>query len=207
MKTKNSAYYQRQFRQRLREQGLIKKEVWILPENTCELLRLEKILRQPSGLTNHQTQEGGIMTDTVAWTTSKLFNALISAESFNNGVASVEYVEGAEPGLYIIMHMFGDLPIFLSVAGEQIVVESILWPVADVSDQAAFNEEVLRTHKLFPLSTIGIERFSDEDFYVMFGALSAESSLSNIVFEIEMLADNVIKVTEAYAGFLKESSV
>ena len=37
----------------------------------------------------------------------------------------------------------------------------------------------------------------------MFGALSASSVLSNVVQEIEMLADNVIKATEAYEGFLK----
>ena len=45
---KSSAFYQQQYRQRLREQGLIKKEVWILPENTAELLEIEKKISSTS---------------------------------------------------------------------------------------------------------------------------------------------------------------
>jgi uncharacterized protein YjfI (DUF2170 family) len=44
------------------------------------------------------------------------------------------------------------------------------------------------------------------DCYTMFGALSSYSSLSDVVFEIELLADNVIKATEAYEGFLKSGA-
>ena len=87
------------------------------------------------------------------------------------------------------------------------IVEALLWPAADVKDAAAFNEEVLRTHKLFPLSSIGLEKMGDgRDCYTMFGALSSSSTLSDVVFEIELLADNVIKATEAYEGFLKTSA-
>ena len=42
MEHKTSAHYQRLHRQRLREQGLVKKEVWILPEHSPLLQRLEK---------------------------------------------------------------------------------------------------------------------------------------------------------------------
>ena len=60
-----------------------------------------------------------------------------------------------------------------------------------------------RTHKLFPLSSIGLERLADgTDCYTMFGALSSGSALSDVVFEIELLADNVIKATEAYENHL-----
>ncbi|WP_143422942.1 DUF2170 family protein, partial [Gilliamella apicola] len=34
--------------------------------------------------------------------------------------------------------------------------------------------------------------------YIMYGALSSSSLLSNIVYELETLSDNVIKATEAY---------
>ena len=40
----------------------------------------------------------------------------------------------------------------------------------------------------------------------MFGALSSSSSLADVVFEIELLADNVIKATEAYEGHLKATA-
>lgn len=203
METKSSAHYQRLYRQRLREQGLIKKEVWILPEHARMLLNVEKQLRQPAGITKPITQESSMTTAVAMWSTNKLFDALSSVELFKNGSASIELVQGTDPSLHLIMHEFGDLPIFISVVGEQIIVESILWPVELVKDTTIFNEEVLRTHKLFPLSTIGIERLSNNDFYIMFGALSSESSLSNIMFEIEMLADNVIKATEAFEHQLK----
>ncbi|GAB6445606.1 hypothetical protein bcgnr5379_63090 [Bacillus cereus] len=60
---------------------------------------------------------------------------------------------------------------------------------------------------MFPLSTIGIETLADgEAVYMMFGALSASSSLSNVLYEIETLADNVIKATEAYETQLLEAA-
>lgn len=203
MDTKTSAHYQRLYRQRLREQGLVKKEVWILPEHARMLLNVEKQLRQPAGMTQSLSQESNMTAAVSMWTSNKLFDALSAVELFKNGGASVELVQGTDPSLHIIMHEFGDLPVFISVVGEQIIVESILWPTDAVKDINAFNEEVLRTHKFFPLSTIGIEKLAENDFYIMFGALSSESSLSNVMFEIEILSDNVIKATEAFEDYLK----
>lgn len=203
METKTSAHYQRQYRQRLREQGLVKKEVWILPEHARELLNVEKQLRQPVGVAPLLTQESSMTAVVSMWTTAKLYDALTSIEKVKNKEISIELVEGTDPSLHLIMHDFGDLPIFISVVGEQIIVESVLWATKLVKDSQQFNEEVLRTHKLFPLSTIGIERLADDDFYTMHGALSSESSLSNVMFEIQMLADNVIKATEAYIDYLE----
>jgi uncharacterized protein YjfI (DUF2170 family) len=101
------------------------------------------------------------------------------------------------------MYDYGDLPLFMAVVGRQIVVEAMLWPVSQVRDAARFNEEVLRTHKLFPLSTLGIETLDGEAVYIMFGALSAGSSLADVLFEIEALADNVIRATEAFEWHLR----
>lgn len=202
MRAKSSAHYQREFRKRLREQGLVKKEVWIRPENAKCLAALEKQLRQQEG----GAQSTGViaMTDKVeAWTTNSLFEALKATDLFANGEASVELIDGVEPALHIVMGEFGDLPVFVTVAGEQIIVESVLWAVADVTDAAAFNEFVLRTHKFFPLSTISLDDVGGgNDYYHMFGALSSSSLLQNVVFEVEVLANNVIQATEAYSEFL-----
>jgi uncharacterized protein YjfI (DUF2170 family) len=104
------------------------------------------------------------------------------------------------------MRDYGDLPIFLTVSGEQIVVEAVLWSAAEINDIAAFNDSILRTHKYFPLSTISLDSMSDgADYYHMFGALSSTSILPNVVFEIEVLASNVIQATSAYSGFLSAS--
>src|SRR5690606_26202750 len=141
------------------------------------------------------------------WTAAALYEALAATELFSNGQAGIELLQGAESSLHVTMREYGDLPLFIAVFGEQIIVEAVLWPQADVRDVAAFNEEVLRTHKLFPLSSIGLETLADgQPCYTMFGALSASSTLADVQFEIEMLADNVIKATEAYEGFLKASA-
>jgi len=202
MKPKTSAHYQREYRQRLRDEGLVKKEVWIRPEHAKLLANLEMQLRAPNAPTTF-TGVTVMANQPEFWTTTSLQLALLSTELFKSGQATLELIEGVEPSLLIVMKEYGDMPIFLTVSGEQIVVEAVMWPVDDVADQAAFNEAILRTHKYFPLSTISLDRIDGEgDYYHMFGALSSTSILPNILLEIEMLASNVIQATEAYTEFL-----
>lgn len=206
MENKSSAHYQRLYRQRLREQGLVKKEVWVLPEHAPLLMAFERKLRQPQPMLASMEREEGMSMSQIL-TAPALHDALSATELCKGGQASIELIQGAEASLHVTMHEYGDLPLFIAVFGEQIVVEALLWPAADVKDAAAFNNEVLRTHKLFPLSSIGLETLPDgQSCYCMFGALSSASTLSDVVFEIELLADNVIKATEAYEGFLKASA-
>lgn len=202
MKAKSSAHYQREYRKRLREQGLVKKEVWVLPENAGRLAELEKQLRGPGGLS--RAKGVSTMVESVnSWNTSSLYEALKGADLFTSGQAAVELIDGVEPALHIVMYEYGDLPVFLTVSGEQIIVESVLWSVDEVTDVHSFNEAILRTHKYFPLSTISLDRVGKNgDYYHMFGALSSTSILPNVVFEIEVLASNVIQATEAYSEFL-----
>ena len=214
MTKKSSADYQREYRRRLREQGLVKKEVWVLPENSSLLQEVEKELRAPlSGLETPATTEqhvdtlvgGNHMHDKSAhrWNTESLFVALNDRPMFATGSCSIELIEGLDATIVISMHGYGDLPVFITVGGEQILVEAVLFSASDIKDTALFNEYVLKTHKYLPLSTISLD--NDEthgDYYHMFGALSAASSINEIVLEIETLADNVIQATEAFAGFL-----
>lgn len=207
MEKKSSAHYQREYRNRLREQGLVKKEVWILPENARRLSLLELELRVAakqivnSGLLPAKGESQ--MTDVVnRWTTASLYDALAKADMFAAKRADLELIDGVSPALHIVMYEYGDLPLFLTVSGEQIVVEAMLWSVAEVNNPALFNETVLRTHKYFPLSNISLDKMDGDDCYHMFGALSSASSLQDVMLEIEMLASNVIQATEAYSEFL-----
>lgn len=203
MKPKSSAYYQREYRRRLREQGLVKKEVWIRPEHAKLLLQLENQLRQELEETTSVEGAKTMTTTMTAWTTASLYEALCKTDLITSGRASIELIDGIEPALHIVMKNFGDLPIFLTVAGEQIIVESVLWSTSEVKDLAGFNDAVLRTHKYFPLSTVSLDHLGDSgDYYQMFGALSSTSLLQNVVFEIEVLASNVIQATEAYGEYL-----
>lgn len=204
MERKSSAHYQRLHRQRLRDKGLVKKELWVLPEYAQDLHEIEKRMRQPRGAQPFFKED--MMGTTTPWTIETLHQALAAEALFTGDSATLELLDGAEASLLITMHDFGELPMFLAVAGGQIVVEAYLWPVEQIRDAAAFNEQVLRTQKVFPLSTVGIESFAGgEDAYIAFGALSASSSLANVLYEIETLADNVIQMTEAFAPFLKEA--
>ena len=207
MKKKSSADYQREYRKRLRDQGLIKKEVWVLPENGKQLAIYEKELRTPQLEKNIELERGSKrMNDqsTHKWSTESLFNALKESPAFASERSSVEIIDGIDSSIVISMHDFGDLPIFITVSGEQILAESVLFSLDDVINTAEFNEYVLRTHKYLPLSTISLEHDSEQgDYYHMFGALSATSSLNDIVLEIDTLADNTIQATEAFKTFLK----
>jgi len=91
----------------------------------------------------------------------------------------------------------------MTVSGDQIVAESVLWPASAVKDQTAFNDMILRTQNYYPLSTICLGLRADEDYYLMEGSLSAAADINDIIVEIETLANNVIHVTEAYAKLLQ----
>ncbi|MCH7920632.1 MAG: DUF2170 family protein, partial [Planctomycetes bacterium] len=62
-----------------------------------------------------------------------------------DGAIEVELIEGTDPGILITMTEFGDLPLLMSVSGSQILVDTLLWPVADVGDSAAFNTMILKS--------------------------------------------------------------
>jgi len=139
------------------------------------------------------------------WTTESLYQALAQSGPAGDGEIEVELVEGADPGILVTMVEFGDLPLLMSVSGGQILVDTLLWPVEDVDNAAAFNAMLLKTHKLLPLSTFGIRPGPDgRDYYEMFGSLSSGSILESILFEIETLADNALQAAEAYQSDLKD---
>lgn len=196
---KSSTEYVREFRERMRREGFVKKDVWILPEYAQELAAVERRLRIPRGAANRPEAEGG----SPPWSVRSLHAALNETPPVRSGRIALELLEGAEPSLHLVMHEHGDLPLFIAVGGEQITVEALMWPLDDVVDTVAFNMHVLRTHKVLPLTTLGIEAISGVPCYIMFGSLDTHSSLANILFEIETLAENVLNAAEAYAPFLR----
>ena len=109
MQKKSSAHYQREYRNRLREQGLVKKEVWILPENARRLAMFELELRVSakqvvaSGLLPAKGESR--MTDVVnRWTTASLHDALAKADMFIAKRADLELIDGVSPALHIVMY-------------------------------------------------------------------------------------------------------
>lgn len=204
MASKKPAYYQSKYRERLRERGYVKREVWIPPDYTKVLKDCETALRAGVMPIIPRTRTERKMSNDENWTTESLLEALKQSDPVTAGDIEVDLVEGADPGILVTMKEFGDLPLLMSVSGSQIIVDTMLWPVEEVDNSAAFNEMILKTHKLFPLSTFGIVAGPDgRDYYEMFGSLSAGSILETVIFEIETLADNALQAAEAYQSELK----
>lgn len=216
MEKKSSAYYQRQFRERLRSQGLVKKEVWILPDHASTLSQVEEMLRNEALATelNRQLNDTTTADTHPYWTTKDLYDALVAKKAKFLPHSVLELITGNEPIIHIIMQDYGDLPVFVSVQGEQIIAETVLCTVDEINDIAGFNDIVLRTHKFLPLSTISLDTLSFElqkgeserpneriDAYQMFGSVSSQASLGDIVIEIQMLCHNVMQALEIYSSF------
>ncbi|NWD66011.1 YjfI family protein [Pseudomonas gingeri] len=196
-KTKTTADYVRDMRTRLRDAGLVKREFWILPENATALRGIEKALRQP--FLGERIKLEAFMTENINWTINSLHKALSELEVVSGGDIVLTLAENAEQSLKLSMTEFGDLPLYLAVSGDQILVDATLVEVSRVKDPAVFNSLVLRSRDLFPLSSVGIERVGDgTEVYCMFGALSAASTVTVIVQEIFTLAENVIRAVEAF---------
>ena len=130
MEQKTSAHYQRLHRQRLREQGLVKKEVWILPEHSAALQLLEKQMRQPHRLPGSitiQHQEGSMDNSKHAYRSiHDLAEELRRSPLASGGKLSIEVLEGTETSLLAVLPEFGDLPVHVALSGEHLVVEAYL---------------------------------------------------------------------------------
>ncbi|MFS2161693.1 YjfI family protein [Pseudomonas sp. Pseusp122] len=205
MARKTSTDYMREMRARLTAAGLVKRELYVLPENADVLRTIEKALRQP--YRGNRVKLEQFMTENTNWTIDTLHAALVEQDAVKSDDIELTLLQGAEPSLQLTMHQFGGLPIIIAIAGNQILVDSVLVYTSQVKDVAEFNDAVLRSRDIFPLSSIGIETMPNgETVYNMFGALSAASSLSVIVHEVLTLADNVIRAAEAYEHFLTADS-
>jgi uncharacterized protein YjfI (DUF2170 family) len=92
---------------------------------------------------------------------------------------------------------------WLAISGEQILVESLLFAKSEVKDGPALNEEILKTHMIFPLTTVGISQVAGEEYYTAFGSLSSQSKAESVVIELTTLFQNVEAFLDAYQDHLK----
>ncbi|WP_372706184.1 YjfI family protein [Brevundimonas sp.] len=130
-----------------------------------------------------------------AWTVPAIRAALDASPLVREGELTLRIIEGAEPVLLATMHDYGDLPIYLSVGGAQIVCSVLLWPVAEQGDRHAFNEFLLKAQRVVPLSNFAITSVNDQDVYELMGELSCNTALQTILIELRTLAENAIDAT------------
>lgn len=181
------------------------REVWILPEHAPALLKVEKLLRKPNAHPLIHALKGISTTmSNPLLTTQSLLPGLQSGALAASGRYTFSLLEGLEPVIQATAHEYGDVNVYLAVTGEIAVAQATLFPVARVRDTARLNDRVLRTEKLFDLANISIDTHPDgSEFYVIYGALRATSSLADIEFEIDTLARNAVDAAAAYREFVR----
>ncbi|MFT5677384.1 MAG: hypothetical protein ACI808_003336 [Paraglaciecola sp.] len=92
---------------------------------------------------------------------------------------------------------------WLAISGEQILIESLLFSSNEVKDKVALNEEILKTHMIFPLTTVGISQVAGDEYYTAFGSLSSQSKEESVMIEVETLFQNVEAFLDAYHAHLQ----
>ena len=95
---------------------------------------------------------------------------------------------------------------FVYVGHQQIIVETALFPASEVTDTAALNALILRSHHLLPLTAICINKIGDQDYYMAFGALSVDSKDSVVIEEIDTLFANTGEFLDAYNQYLTQET-
>lgn len=93
-----------------------------------------------------------------------------------------------------------ELPIFVSVTEDQILCITYLWGAEEVKPDAIANmhESMLEMNIPMPLSSFS----KVGDKYVIFGALSINSTFDDIEHELGVLSNNAIEIIDDMSEFL-----
>lgn len=93
-----------------------------------------------------------------------------------------------------------ELPIFVSVTDDQILCITYLWGEDEVKTEtrSAMQESMLEMNIPMPLSAFS--KIGDK--YVIFGALSINSTFDDIEHELAVLSNNAIEVIDDMSEFL-----
>ncbi|MEE9271008.1 MAG: DUF2170 family protein [Candidatus Krumholzibacteria bacterium] len=131
-----------------------------------------------------------------------LLDDLKETSEVKDGDVAVEVLEGADPVIQAVVRDCEEFPVFLNVAGEQILAISYLWKTDEVTSEkrADLHEALLRANLPIPLSSFSMI----DDCYVIFGALSVSSSTSEVVTEILTLSDNTLEAIDAMQEYLNQ---
>ncbi len=94
-----------------------------------------------------------------------------------------------------------ELPVFVSVTEDQILCISYLWGAEEVKTECvnAMHESMLEMNIPMPLSSFS--KIGDK--YVVFGALSINSSFADVEHELAVLSNNAIEVIDDMSDYLR----
>lgn len=112
-----------------------------------------------------------------------------------------ELIDSDIPVLKVTIAGREELPIFISRAGDEVLCMCYLFDESQVEEsrRAEMLEVMLRMNLPMPLSSFG----KLQDQYIVFGALSANSSLESLIREVTTLSDNSIEAIGAMSEYLR----
>lgn len=189
----------RKYRRTLKsKKGFVPVTVYVPEESKPVIRACEKALQEgvipiiPERVRSHEM-------DQVAFTLETLYDALKDTKSVKAGRFDVS-PDPIQPCLRIKMRELGDVESYLSVGGQQIIISTLIVAADNIEDRAGLNEFLLKSNKIFPLSSFSIATIEGVEYYELIGELSVYSTIAHIVEEIETLQDNV----ELADGLLKK---
>ncbi|MBL4907478.1 MAG: DUF2170 family protein [Sneathiella sp.] len=196
VKDTKGALRQQRLRDRRRSLGLVQVEVWVPPTGRKLIRELESELNNK--FQNTVTKDRQLMKK---FTAEDLFTQLNETEEAANGEMTISRIDGETPVIQALVQDIDEFPVMVTVGEEQILAIVNLWTADDILDGKVgeLNDMLLRANLPVPLSSFSIIN----NQYVLFGALSINSSISEVVEEITTLANNVIEALESCQEYLK----
>ena len=189
----------RRQRARLQDAGFKPVEVWIPAEHRGVLRQVEKMLRRGDLLNlqnlRQSTQFGLIGKEDMDLNLLKeMLNGFTSENGFQFGASQ------SEDNVQVVVEDREEFPILVSSDGEQILCVVYLWDESQVKPAGRTDmlAALLEMNVSLPLSSFG----KIGDRYVLFGALAANSSVADVITELETLSDNTLEAIEAIVQFL-----
>lgn len=186
----------RRQRARLQEAGLKPVEVWIPVEHRGVLRQVEQMLRRgsvpdlqkvgQSTLNGKEQMEIRLLQETL--------NDFTSDNGFRFSASE------SDDTVQVVVEDREEFPILVSADDEQILCVTYLWDDSQVKadGRSELQATLLAMNVPLPLSSFG----KIGDRYVLFGALAANSSVEDVVTELEILSENTLEAIEAVAIYL-----
>ncbi|VAX13615.1 hypothetical protein MNBD_GAMMA24-1641 [hydrothermal vent metagenome] len=133
----------------------------------------------------------------------QLITDLADTQLSDGASLSLEMFDGENAVACIKVEDRDEFPIYMTVDEGQILCITYLFGEDQVAQdkRAALAEGMLLMNVSIPLSAFS--KIGNQ--YIMFGALSPESSIDEILTEIETLSDNVLEAVDALKDYLKEA--
>ncbi len=133
----------------------------------------------------------------------KLMTDLADNPLSDGASLSIEMFDGENAVACIKVEDRDEFPIYMTVDEGQILCITYLFGDEQVAQdkRAKLAEGMLLMNVSIPLSAFS--KIGNQ--YIMFGALSPESSIDELLNEIETLSDNVLEAVDALKDYLKEA--